>query len=73
MDAVIDTGRSMYVFIAREGGHFEARHVQLGEQIGDRFVVKAGLAEGERVVSGATFLIDAESRLAASLATGKTP
>ncbi|MFT3765449.1 MAG: efflux RND transporter periplasmic adaptor subunit [Minicystis sp.] len=73
MDAVIDTGRSVYVFIARDGGRFEARHVELGEQIGNRFVVKAGLEEGERVVSGATFLIDAESRLAASLAAGKSP
>jgi Cu(I)/Ag(I) efflux system membrane fusion protein len=68
MDAVIDTGRSVYVFIAGDGGHFEARNVALGEQIGSRFVVRAGLREGERVVSGATFLIDAESRLQASLA-----
>jgi Cu(I)/Ag(I) efflux system membrane fusion protein len=68
MDAVIDTGRSVYVFIAGEGGRFEARNVELGEQIGGRFVVRSGVAEGERVVSGATFLIDAESRLQASLA-----
>jgi Cu(I)/Ag(I) efflux system membrane fusion protein len=68
MDAVIDTGRSVYVFIASEGGRFEARSVELGEQIGARFVVRAGLTAGERVVSGATFLIDAESRLRASLA-----
>jgi Cu(I)/Ag(I) efflux system membrane fusion protein len=68
MDAVIDTGRSVYVFVAGEGGRFEARNVELGEQIGARFVVKAGLEAGERVVSGATFLIDAESRLQASLA-----
>jgi Cu(I)/Ag(I) efflux system membrane fusion protein len=68
MDAVIDTGRAVYVFIAGEGGRFEARTVELGEQIGGRFVVRAGLEEGQRVVSGATFLIDAESRLQASLA-----
>jgi Cu(I)/Ag(I) efflux system membrane fusion protein len=68
MDAVVDTGRSVYVFLAGEGGRFEARTVELGEQIGARFVVRAGLHEGERVVSGATFLIDAESRLQASLA-----
>jgi Cu(I)/Ag(I) efflux system membrane fusion protein len=67
MDAVIDTGRWTYVFVAGEGGRYEARNVELGEQIGNRFVVKAGLDEGERVVSGATFLIDAESRLQASL------
>jgi Cu(I)/Ag(I) efflux system membrane fusion protein len=67
MDAVIDTGRRVYVFIARDGGRFEARNVDLGELIGSRFIVKGGLEEGERVVSGATFLIDAESRLQASL------
>jgi Cu(I)/Ag(I) efflux system membrane fusion protein len=70
MDAVIDTGRATYVFLAREGGRFEARTVELGEQIGDRFVIKGGLEEGDRVVSGATFLIDAESRLSASLTAG---
>lgn len=73
MDAVIDTGRSVYVFIAGEGGRFEARSVDLGEQIGDRLVVRAGLAEGERVVSGATFLIDAESRIQASLVESAGP
>jgi Cu(I)/Ag(I) efflux system membrane fusion protein len=67
MDAVIDTGRAVYVFLAGEGGRFEARNVELGEQIGARFVVRGGLEEGQRVVSGATFLIDAESRLQASL------
>lgn len=68
MDAVVDTGRAVYVFLAEEGGHFLARSVVLGEQVGDRFVILRGLAEGDRVVSGATFLIDAESRLKASLA-----
>ena len=67
MDAVIDTGRAIYVFIAQEGGRFEARNVELGEQIGARFIVRAGVHQGERVVSGATFMIDAESRLQASL------
>jgi Cu(I)/Ag(I) efflux system membrane fusion protein len=68
MEAVIDTGRWVYVFVVGEGGRFEARNVELGAQIGSRVVVRAGLAEGERVVSSATFLIDAESRLQASLA-----
>lgn len=67
MDAVVDTGRSVYAFVAREGGRFEPRNVEIGEQIGHRFVVRSGLDAGERVVSGATFLIDAESRLQASL------
>jgi hypothetical protein len=68
MDAVIDTGRWVYVFVVGDGGRFEARSVELGAQIGSRFVVRAGLSEGERVVAAATFLIDAESRLQASLA-----
>jgi Cu(I)/Ag(I) efflux system membrane fusion protein len=68
MDAVIDTGRWVYVFVVGEGGRFEARSVELGSQMGSRFVVRAGLSEGERVVAAATFLIDAESRLQASLA-----
>jgi len=68
MDAVVDTGRSVYVFLAEDGGRFVARSVELGASIDGRFVVESGLQEGQRVVSGATFLIDAESRLQASLA-----
>jgi len=36
--------------------------------MGDLVEVRVGLKKGERVVSGATFLIDSESRLQASLA-----
>jgi len=70
LDAVVDTGRSTYVFVVEEGGRYVPRAVQLGEQVGERFVVGGGLREGETVVSGATFLIDAESRLQASFAAG---
>ena len=35
---------------------------------GDRIEVLAGLDEGQRVVSSASFLIDAESNLGASMA-----
>jgi hypothetical protein len=38
-----------------------------GEE-GDRVLIGEGLAAGERVVSGATFLIDSESRLQAAVA-----
>ncbi len=67
LDAVIDTGRATYAFVAEEGGKFTPRAIELGDQLGDRFVVLGGLSEGERVVSGATFLIDSESRLQATL------
>ncbi len=40
----------------------------------DHIIVVAGLAVGERVVSGATFLVDSESRLQASIAqAAQTP
>jgi Cu(I)/Ag(I) efflux system membrane fusion protein len=67
LDALLDTGTSQYVFVAEAGGRFSPRPVQVSEQTGDHFVVAGGLSAGERVVSGATFLIDAESRLQASL------
>lgn len=72
LDAIVDTGRAAYVFVAKEGGRFEPRAVELGPELGERVVVRGGLAEGEQVVSRATFLIDAESRLQSSLA-GQAP
>jgi Cu(I)/Ag(I) efflux system membrane fusion protein len=67
-DAVIDTGREVYVFVVAGEGHYVPRLVDLGpEAANDRVVVRRGLAAKERVVSGATFLIDSESRLRAAL------
>jgi hypothetical protein len=42
--------------------------VTLGKELDDVAEVLAGVNAGERVVSSATFLIDSESRLQASLA-----
>ncbi len=67
-DAVVDTGRFVYVFVAEDGGRFAPRVVSLGNELDDGVEVLAGVAAGERVVSGATFLVDSESRLRASLA-----
>jgi hypothetical protein len=36
-------------------------------QVGDLTVIASGLRPGERVVSGATFLVDSESRLRAAI------
>lgn len=66
-DAIVDTGRSIYVFLAKEAGVFEPRLVEIGEERGGTITVLRGVSAGDRVVSGATFLIDAESRLQASL------
>jgi Cu(I)/Ag(I) efflux system membrane fusion protein len=63
IQAVIRTGQRDVAFVALEGGRFEPRDVQLGVQVGDDFEVLAGLAEGERVVTSAQFLINSESNL----------
>jgi Cu(I)/Ag(I) efflux system membrane fusion protein len=67
-DAIIDTGTSTYVFVSEAGGTFVPRTVTRTGEEGDRVLIGEGLAAGERVVSGATFLIDSESRLQAAVA-----
>ena len=37
--------------------------VQLGRKFGDDYEVREGLKEGERVVTSANFLIDAEAKV----------
>ena len=61
-DAVVDTGRLQHVFVVT-GDRFEPRPIVLGVQLADRVEVRAGLKEGERVVSAGVFLLDSESRL----------
>ena len=67
-EAVVNTGEHQYVFLARSGGHFEPRMVWVGLQSGDWVPILKGLAEGDTVVSSASFLIDSESRLKAAIA-----
>lgn len=63
-DAVIDTGTRQIVFLARDGGRFDARDVRLGIPAeGDMVQVVEGLAPGDTVVVSGQFLLDAESRL----------
>ncbi len=67
-DAVVDTGRQVYVFVEEGPGRFAPRVVETGAESDGMIEVRSGLAKGLRVVSGATFLLDSESRLQASLA-----
>jgi membrane fusion protein, copper/silver efflux system len=62
-DAVLDSGLSKRVFVARGNGFFEPREVETGERFGDRVQIVRGLVVGERVVTSGTFLVDSESRL----------
>src|SRR5206468_1476614 len=71
-EAVVDTGELQYVFVAREGGHFEPRRVKLGARSGDQVEILEGVRDGEMVVTTANFLVDSESRLRAAI-EGETP
>jgi Cu(I)/Ag(I) efflux system membrane fusion protein len=72
-DAVVDTGLYTYVFVVQGEGVFSPREVTVGEEQGEMLTILSGIAPGDRVVSGATFLIDSESRLQASAAQVATP
>ncbi|MEE7450768.1 efflux transporter periplasmic adaptor subunit [Methylobacterium radiotolerans] len=66
-DAVLDTGTRQVVLLERGEGRFEPRAVTLGAR-GEGFTeIRAGIAAGDRVVTAANFLIDAESNLKAAL------
>ncbi len=71
--AVMPTGTRSVVFVDKGAGKLEPRIVQLGQQYDDRFEVKSGVAEGERVVASANFLIDAESKVQGALKDFETP
>lgn len=66
--AVIDTGARRLVFVDGEGEHIQPREVEIGAHAEDWWEVKAGVKEGERVVSRALFLVDSESQLKAAIA-----
>jgi Cu(I)/Ag(I) efflux system membrane fusion protein len=62
-DAVLATGERNLVFVREADGMLAPRLVVVGDGAGGRVTILSGLAEGERVVAAATFLVDAESRL----------
>jgi Cu(I)/Ag(I) efflux system membrane fusion protein len=67
--AVVPTGSKFIVFVDHGGGKLEPREVEIGIHSGDYYEVVSGLNEGDRVVSSANFLIDAESRIQGVLKT----
>ena len=66
--AVIDSGQRQVVLVERSEGRYEPRPVKLGAHVPGWVQVLDGLKPGERVVTRATFLIDAESNIRAALA-----
>ncbi len=65
--AVIDGGDHPVVIVDRGEGRLEPRPVRTGRRGGGLVEVREGVADGERVVTAANFLIDAESNLKAAL------
>jgi membrane fusion protein, copper/silver efflux system len=67
--AVLRTGKQDLVFVDKGGGNMKIRKVELGQMDDEYYEVLRGLQEGENVVSRANFLIDAESKIQAAVAT----
>jgi multidrug efflux pump subunit AcrA (membrane-fusion protein) len=72
-DAVIDAGDRKLAFVDIGEGRYEPRELTLGAKATSGYVVIAGLAEGEKVVVAANFLIDSESSLRAAVQAMKAP
>jgi Cu(I)/Ag(I) efflux system membrane fusion protein len=62
-DAVFDTGKEAWVYIAGEQGAFEPRKVTISQRAGDEVAIAKGLKGGEKIVVSGNFLVDSESRL----------
>lgn len=72
-DAVIDTGERQVVLLDRGEGRFEPRAVKVGVRGEGYTEIRDGVAVGDRVVTAANFLIDAESNLKAALQSLAAP
>ena len=66
-EAVIRGGSSNRVVVDLGDGQFESREVLIGIESGERVAIRRGLADGERVVTSAQFLIDSESNISSAL------
>lgn len=61
--AVIETGERTLVFLVGPDGALHPREVKIGRASLQLVEILTGLAEGDRIVSSAAFLVDAESNL----------
>jgi Cu(I)/Ag(I) efflux system membrane fusion protein len=69
VDALVDSGEHVRIYVEHGEGVFEPRQVETGWRFGDQVEILRGVQPGERVVVAATFLVDSESRLK-TLASG---
>ena len=66
-NAALDSGDEQHVFVSQGDGYFEPRPVVVGRRLGGAIEILEGLEGGEIVATSATFFIDSESQLRASL------
>ena len=71
--ALLASGEHWYAFVERAPGKLQPVEVQVGARAGDFREVRAGLAEGDRVATGATFLLSSEAQLRNSLPRWSAP
>jgi multidrug efflux pump subunit AcrA (membrane-fusion protein) len=64
--AVLDSGDRQVVYVDRGNGNLEPRPVRVGEHVGGKVEILAGLTAGERIVTSGNFLLDSESQLKAA-------
>ena len=65
--AVMWTGERSIVYVKQKGDNkvsFKLRQVTLGPSLGDAYIIKEGLVNGEEIVVNGTFTVDAASQLA---------
>lgn len=68
-DAVIATGARKIAFVVHDG-HVTPREIAVGPLIAGSYRVLSGLVAGDKVATGAQFLLDSESRLKAQTSPG---
>jgi Cu(I)/Ag(I) efflux system membrane fusion protein/cobalt-zinc-cadmium efflux system membrane fusion protein len=62
-EAVIRTGNRNLVILKGEKNNFIPRNIELGHYFKGFYEIRAGLLEGDEIVTSAQFLIDSESKL----------
>ena len=67
VNAVLPTGKHNVVFVDKGQGRLEPRYIEIGRKYGDFYEVRDGLKQGDRVVTSANFLIDAEAKVQGAL------
>ncbi|MBT9502350.1 MAG: efflux RND transporter periplasmic adaptor subunit [Burkholderiaceae bacterium] len=62
-EAIIRTGKRAIAYVVDAPGRYRPVDVEIGQELGDRMIVRRGLEAGQQVVASAQFLIDSEASL----------